>query len=124
MRDFILVAMHFVRTARHVRHVMGVLFFILLSIAVIISIVEDHAFGDALYFTLITGLTVGYGDIAPVTAVGRLASVVAAFVGVILTGIYVGIATQAIAQTVKAHRLKQSREQDTGPDADPTGTSS
>lgn len=122
MRDLILVAMNFARTARHVRHVLGGLVFILLCIAVIISIVEGHSFGDALYFTLITGLTVGYGDIAPVTPVGRLASVVAAFVGVILTGIYVGIATQAIAQTVKAHRLKQSHEQKSGSDTDATGT--
>ncbi len=122
MRDFIIVAMNFVRTARHVRHVMGGLFLILLSIAVIISIVEDHSFADAVYFTLITGLTVGYGDIAPVTPVGRLASVVAAFVGVILTGIYVGVATQAIAQTVKAHGLKQSLQQKSGSDTDATGT--
>ena len=103
---------------------MACLFFILLCIAVIISMVEDHSFGDAVYFTLITGLTVGYGDIAPVTPVGRLASVVAAFVGVILTGIYVGIASQAIAQTMKAHRLKQSPGQNTKPDTDATGTAS
>lgn len=32
--------------------------------------IEKMAFADALYFTLVTGLTIGYGDIAPVTLGG------------------------------------------------------
>jgi voltage-gated potassium channel len=44
-------------------------------------------FVDALYFTLITSLTIGYGDIVPTTAAGRVLSILAGVVGVIFIGL-------------------------------------
>ena len=41
-------------------------------LAVLFAWAEDQTLGNAIYFTLITGLTVGYGDIAPVTPIGKL----------------------------------------------------
>jgi voltage-gated potassium channel len=53
---------------------------------------------------LITGLTVGYGDITPVTAMGKAASAAIAGVGVITAGTYVGIATRAVSMSLLGHR--------------------
>ena len=50
-------------------------------------------FENALYFTIITMTTVGYGDISPDTRLGRVAAVLVAFQGMvffalIINGIY------------------------------------
>ena len=43
-------------------------------LTVIFAWAEDQTSGNAVYFALITGLTVGYGDITPVTPIGKAAS--------------------------------------------------
>ncbi len=95
LRDLHLFLIHFFRVTHLVRHILEALFACLLGIAVVIALAEHRSFGDAVYFTLITGLTVGYGDISPVTPVGRVASM-------ILTGIYVAISTNAVSRALQA----------------------
>ena len=64
--------------------------------------------GERDLFRLITALTVGYGDITPVTPIGKAASAAIAVVGVITAGIYVGIATRAVAMSLRGHRLTRA----------------
>ncbi len=45
-----------------------------------------RTFGDALYWSFVTATTVGYGDIAPVTAEGRVLAGLLAFLGIGLLG--------------------------------------
>jgi len=57
-----------------------------------------HNFGDALYWAFITATTVGYGDIAPVTAEGRIISGLLVFIGIGLVGILSARLTQKFIQ--------------------------
>ena len=41
-------------------------------------------FGDALYFTFITITTIGYGDISPVTTIGRVVVILDAILGILI----------------------------------------
>lgn len=100
MRDFKAFFHHFFQGVHLVRHILAGLGVILLAVALVIWWAEESSLGNALYLTLITGLTVGYGDISPVTLVGRCASVIAAMIGIILTGIYVAIATNAVSRSL------------------------
>jgi voltage-gated potassium channel len=102
LRDLHLFLIHFFRATHLVRHILEALLACLLGLAVVIGLAEHRSFADALYFTLITGLTVGYGDISPVTPLGRVASIAAALIGVISTGIYVAIATNAVSRALQA----------------------
>ena len=43
-----------------------------MMLTVIFAWAEDQTLGNAIYFTLITGMTVGYGDITPVTPIGKV----------------------------------------------------
>ena len=74
-------------------------------LTVVFAWTEDQTLGNAVYFALITGLTVGYGDITAGTPMGKADSAAIAVVGVSTAGIYVGIATRAVAISLRGHRL-------------------
>lgn len=56
---------------------------------------ESWSKGDALYYAFITATTVGYGDFHPKTNAGKLAAVLIALLGMVMTGIVVAIGVKA-----------------------------
>lgn len=79
--------------------------------ALFYSVVEGWAYLDALYFSVMTIATVGYGDLAPVTTLGRLFTIVYVLVGL---GIFIASAS-ALAEAVLAQResdFKQTHHND------------
>jgi uncharacterized membrane protein len=81
------------------------IFFMLLGWLVVnaaaITYFEKIPFADALYFSFVTGLTIGYGDISPVTHVGRVFAVLTGFVGILMTGLIAAVAVYALRETMK-----------------------
>ena len=69
--------------------------------AAAIAYLEKMPFADALYFTFITGLTVGYGDIAPVTLLGRVIAILTGLLGVIVSGLIVAVAVYALKKAME-----------------------
>ena len=69
--------------------------------AAAIAYLEKMPFADALYFTFITGLTVGYGDIAPVTPMGRVVAVLTGLLGMLITGLIVAVAVFSLKKTME-----------------------
>lgn len=49
-----------------------------------------HSFWEALWFTVVTITTVGYGDITPVTSLGKFITAVIMLVGISLWGLIIG----------------------------------
>ena len=97
---------YFLRYLLIVREVvLGLLVLICLS-AIAISIIEKHSLEESLYFAFITGLSIGFGDIAPQTTWGRVISVGIGLVGMIFVGLAVAVATRALAATVADLRDK------------------
>ncbi|THB79668.1 MAG: two pore domain potassium channel family protein [Desulfobulbaceae bacterium] len=60
---------------------------------------------DALYWSLITALTIGYGDMRPVRRITRVFSIIIGLTGIILTGILVTISVQAASRAYGIHVL-------------------
>ena len=89
----------------------GLLAFIMAG-AVIIVATEKVSFGEAVYFSFITGLTVGYGDIVPGTAIGRIISVLLGLVGILFTGVVVAAAVQAIRYALEETRSQNRQNPD------------
>ncbi|MEP6670638.1 MAG: potassium channel family protein [Chthoniobacter sp.] len=57
---------------------------------------EHWPFGDGLYFALITGFTVGYGDFVPHHPLARACAVCLAFLGIVMTAIIAAAAVKAL----------------------------
>lgn len=111
MRDFFKFVRHFFEYLRFVAPTLVVLLGLLLVAAALISIDEKIGYGDALYFTMITGLTVGYGDVVPTTILSRVVSVLVGLIGLIFFGIIVAVATRALGKTVGEKRdLRNPKE--------------
>jgi hypothetical protein len=84
-----------------VRGVLAGLLFLLVLGGVVMSWLEGIELGEAIYFAFITGLSIGYGDISPETAWGRVISVSIGLVGMLFVGITVAIATRSLADMVR-----------------------
>ena len=72
----------------------------LLVNAAAIAHFEKMPFADALYFTFVTGLTIGYGDIAPVTLAGRVVAILIGLVGILATGLIAAVAVYALREAM------------------------
>jgi voltage-gated potassium channel len=74
------------------------------ALAVLLYFAEWHqhfqnspqGFGEALYLSAVTALTVGYGDLVPHTVIGRCLSLGLALLGIMLTGIFAAAAVKAL----------------------------
>ena len=61
---------------------------------------EINTFGDALWWAMTTVTTVGYGDLSPVTATGRMVAVALMLAGITLLGIVTATLASWIVQRV------------------------
>ena len=100
MGEYVRACAHY---ALHVRELIVSLLLLIVLGGVTISQVEDIKLGDAIYFAFITGLSIGYGDISPETAVGKVLSIAIGLAGMLFVGLTVAIATRALAKTAERH---------------------
>jgi hypothetical protein len=61
--------------------------------------IEDWRLDEALYFTFVTGLTIGYGDCTPKHLSGRLLALAIGFSGIVLTGLIAAVTVKALNAT-------------------------
>ena len=101
MKMFIRFNYHFFIIIGRLQAVFLALSALILGIAVVIRHLEKMPFGEALYFSFITGLTIGYGDIVVKTPFARLLAVLLGLIGIIFTGIMVAAALCAVERSLK-----------------------
>jgi hypothetical protein len=65
---------------------------------------EGWSVVDSFYFTFVTGLTIGYGDLVPRLVLSRLLVIVIGFAGIMLSGLVVAMCVQALLVTAREHR--------------------
>ena len=51
---------------------------------------------DTFYWSFVTATTVGYGDLRPVKTASKIAAILIAFLGLMMTGILVAVAVHAV----------------------------
>jgi Ion channel len=80
--------------------VLSTILAIQIALGLLIGFVEGWSVGDAVYFTFVTGLTIGYGDIVPRQALARALAIGIGLSGLFLTGLIAGIAVYAMRMAI------------------------
>jgi hypothetical protein len=74
-----------------------------LVLGMFVGFFEGWRMSDAAYFTFVTGLTIGYGDLVPARFATRLISVVIGFSGILLTGLVAAVGVRALQEATTQH---------------------
>jgi len=64
----------------------------------ILGLIEGWPVSHGAYFTFVTGLTIGYGDLVPTRLSTRLIAVVIGFLGVLVTGLVAAVGVRALQE--------------------------
>jgi len=74
-----------------------------LSLGILVGLIEGWPMSDGAYFTFVTGLTIGYGDLVPKRLSTRLIAVIIGFLGILVTGLVAAVAVRARQEATSEH---------------------
>ena len=70
-----------------------------------------HSFFDAFYWAVVTLTTVGYGDIYPISDIGRVVSMLSSFMGIAIVALPTGLITAGFMQTLNEKKNEQEKQE-------------
>jgi Ion channel len=69
-----------------------------LVLGMLVGYLEGWRVSDATYFTFVTGLTIGYGDLVPARLITRVIAVVIGFGGILMSGLIAAVGVRALQE--------------------------
>jgi hypothetical protein len=69
----------------------------IVGLGLLVGLIEGWSVSDSIYFAFVSGLTIGYGDLAPKTFVARVLAIMIGICGVLLTGLVAAVAVKALS---------------------------
>lgn len=76
--------------------ILSVLLAAIVALGIVIGLREGWSLADSVYFAFVSGLTIGYGDLAPKTLLTRALAVLIGICGVLLTALFAAVAVKAL----------------------------
>jgi hypothetical protein len=68
----------------------------IVALGLAIGLIEGWSVQESIYFSFVTGLTIGYGDFAPQTFATRALAIVIGICGVLVTALVAAVAVKAL----------------------------
>ena len=69
---------------------------LIITAGLVVGFIEDWPVQDSIYFAFVSGLTIGYGDLAPNSLLGRVLAITIGVCGVLVTALVAAIAVKAL----------------------------
>jgi len=69
---------------------------LIVGLGIVIGLREGWSVQDSVYFAFVSGLTIGYGDLAPKTLLTRALAIVIGVCGVLFTALLAAVAVKAL----------------------------
>jgi hypothetical protein len=74
---------------------------LIVALGAVVGLREGWSIPEGVYFAFVSGLTIGYGDLAPTSVLTRVLSVVIGLCGVLLTALVAAVAVEALAEATE-----------------------
>ena len=69
---------------------------LMIGLGLVVGLREDWSIQESIYFAFVSGLTIGYGDLAPKTLLARALAILIGVCGVLFTALLAAVAVKAI----------------------------
>jgi Ion channel len=76
--------------------ILSVLLGLIVALGLIVGLIEGWSVHESIYFAFVSGLTIGYGDLAPKSLLTRVLAILIGVCGVLLTALVAAIAVKAL----------------------------
>ncbi len=76
--------------------ILSILLGLIVALGLVIGMIEGWSVHESIYFAFVSGLTIGYGDLAPKSLLTRLLAILIGICGVLLTALVAAIAVKAL----------------------------
>ena len=71
----------------------------MVGLGIVVGRVEGWSLQESIYFAFVSGLTIGYGDLAAKTLLGRTLAILIGVCGVLFTALLAAVAVRALPTT-------------------------
>ncbi len=69
---------------------------LIVAAGLVVGLIEGWSVQDSIYFAFVSGLTIGYGDLAPESPLARVLAIFIGVCGVLVTALLAAIAVKAL----------------------------
>lgn len=84
--------------------ILAVLLSLMAALGCSVALLEGWSLFEGIYFAFVSGLTIGYGDLAPKAPLARILAIGIGFIGILLGGMVAAIGVQALHATLQSQR--------------------
>jgi Na+-transporting NADH:ubiquinone oxidoreductase subunit NqrD len=76
--------------------ILSVLLGLIIALGLVVGRLEGWSIQESIYFAFVSGLTIGYGDLAPTSLLTRALAILIGVCGVLVTALLAAIAVKAL----------------------------
>jgi hypothetical protein len=76
--------------------ILSILLGLIIALGLVIGLIEGWSIHESIYFAFVSGLTIGYGDLAPKSLLTRTLAILIGVCGVLVTALVAAIAVKAL----------------------------
>jgi hypothetical protein len=76
--------------------ILSVLLVLIIALGLVVGLLEGWSLHESIYFAFVSGLTIGYGDLAPKSLLTRALAIAIGVCGVLVTALVAAIAVKAL----------------------------
>lgn len=76
---------------------------LIIAAGLVVGVIEGWSVPESIYFAFVSGLTIGYGDLAPQSLLARVLAISIGVFGVLVTALVAAVAVKALTAAIEGN---------------------